>query len=881
MTSPLWPLLKTFSMQELLHHPWRNLAAVVSVMLGVALAFSVHLINASALDEFSQAVRAVGGQADLELRSKSANSGLQDMHLAALLKRPEVALALPVLELSTYALVESQEGSPAKRVLLRVMGVDALQIAALAPDLMPLPASEGARMALFAPDSLFLNPAATLALGRKQAQLQLGMQLKSAQIAGQVRAGGSPLAVMDIAAAQDFFDKFGQLSRIDIRLKAGVERDAFVRAMQATSDWRADLSLLPPGDAAERIGNLSRAYRVNLTVLALIALFTGGFLVFSVLALSVTRRAQQFALLGVLGLTASQRLQLVLLEAAVLGVLGSVLGIALGSALAVLALQLLGGDLGGGFFAGIAPALQWSLPAAAVFAAMGIATALAGAWRPARVAQAMPPAQTLKGLGQLQGHAARAWMGPALLLGGGALALAPPLGGVPLGAYVGIALLLIGGIVALPWLVGWVLDRVAPRVAHHLLPLLAVERARRVRESAAVAVSGVVASLSLAVALTVMVSSFRHSVTQWLDTVLPASLYVRSGVGSAQDLAYFDPAFVQAAARLPGVQRLTGQRTVPLNLDPAKPAVSLLVRPLQRGPSGALELPLVGESLAVPAGRIGIYVSEAVVDLYGAQVGQNFAPLQKTFGASDMNADGSAPTFFVAGIWRDYARQFGTIAMDSVDFARLSADRRVNDLALWLEPDANVASVEQALRDLADQQAHSSPGLVGPAEQAGQAGQAGQLLEFGSAAQIRATTLRIFDRSFAVTYWLQAVAVGIGLFGVAASFSAQVLARRKEFGLLAHLGLTRRQILRVVATEGAAWTTLGALAGVALGLAVAVVLVHVVNPQSFHWSMELNLPGWRLFALALSVVLAGTLTAWLSGRAAAGHDAVMAVKEDW
>jgi putative ABC transport system permease protein len=207
--------------------------------------------------------------------------------------------------------------------------------------------------------------------------------------------------------------------------------------------------------------------------------------------------------------------------------------------------------------------------------------------------------------------------------------------------------------------------------------------------------------------------------------------------------------------------------------------------------------------------------------------------------------------------------------MDSADFARLSPDRRVNDLALWLEPDANVASVEQALRDLADQQAHSS------------SGEAGQLLDFGSAAQIRATTLRIFDRSFAVTYWLQAVAVGIGLFGVAASFSAQVLARRKEFGLLAHLGLTRRQILRVVAAEGAAWTTLGAIAGVALGLAVAVVLVFVVNPQSFHWSMELNLPGWRLLGLALSVVLAGTATAWLSGRAAAGHDAVMAVKEDW
>jgi putative ABC transport system permease protein len=151
----------------------------------------------------------------------------------------------------------------------------------------------------------------------------------------------------------------------------------------------------------------------------------------------------------------------------------------------------------------------------------------------------------------------------------------------------------------------------------------------------------------------------------------------------------------------------------------------------------------------------------------------------------------------------------------------------------------------------------------------------------GSARTIRATSLRIFDRSFAVTYWLQAVAIGIGLFGVAASFSAQVLARRKEFGLLVHLGLTRGQILRVVAAEGLAWTTLGAIAGVGLGLVVSVILVHVVNPQSFHWTMELTVPVRRLAALGMAVIVAGTTTAWLSGQAAAGRDAVLAVKEDW
>ena len=121
----------------------------------------------------------------------------------------------------------------------------------------------------------------------------------------------------------------------------------------------------------------------------------------------------------------------------------------------------------------------------------------------------------------------------------------------------------------------------------------------------------------------------------------------------------------------------------------------------------------------------------------------------------------------------------------------------------------------------------------------------------------------------------------IGLFGIAASYSAQVLARRKEFGLLAHLGLTRAQILAVVAAEGAVWTAAGALVGLALGLAVSLVLVHVVNPQSFHWTMDLLLPWGRLALLSLAVIVAGTLTAWLAARSAAAGSMALAVKEDW
>ncbi len=856
-------LLRQFSWRELTHHPWRNAAAVVAVMLGVALAFATHLINASALSEFSTAVRSVNGQPDLELRA--AQGTFDEAVFERVANHPQVAVASPLLELGSYAI--TLDG---KRSALRVMGLDALVVAQLAPALMPLPVKDADRFALFTPGSVFLNATARQTLSNTF-KIQSGLQLQDVRTAGSVSAGGAALAVMDIGAAQDLFDKRGQLSRIDLRLKPGTDRTAFIQSLQLP----AGIVAAEPGDAAQRVSNLSRAYRVNLTVLALVALFTGAFLVFSVLSLSVAKRAQQFALLGVLGLTGRERLALVLVESSLLGLLGSALGLLLGTGLAALALRVLGGDLGGGYFAGVAPRLQFSGSAALVYGALGTLAAVVGGWWPARSAQQLPPAQTLKGLGAAPAQDKGHWFSIILIASSALLAASPPVFGIPLAAYVSVGLLLTGGIRALPWLVAFLYDRIAPVARHQLLPLLAVERARRVRASAAIAVSGVVASLSLAVALTVMVASFRDSVTDWLDVVLPADLYMRtalpSGAGAAADTVYFTPEFVASIAQVKGVQRVGTLRTTSISLDSIQPAVALIARDVG-DPSRVL--PLVGNPLTTPPGHVAIYVSEAMVDLYGARPGAIFERFSASFkpldqqtraqGAPDFVASKNSPKFYVAGVWRDYARQFGAVVIAKSDFERLTGDTRINDLSLWLAPGAASGDVEAGVRAAADKFAG-----------------AGGLIEFASTRQIRAISLSIFDRSFAVTYWLQGVAIAIGLFGVAASFSAQVLARRKEFGLLAHLGLTRRQILTVVAGEGAAWTLIGSVAGLGLGLAVSLVLVHVVNPQSFHWTMDWVAPWLRLLGLCAAVVLAGTVTAWLAGRAAAGKDAVMAVKEDW
>ena len=837
---PFAAMLRELSWSHARHQPWRHIVAVLAVALGVALAFSVHLINQSALGEFSAAVRQVNGQPDFELRAQ--RGGFDEALLGRVAAHPRVALASPVIEVDTVAFDAAGE-----RVPLRIVGLDALIAAPLTPALMPRPDAGADRFAVIDPGALFLNPAAQrrfTANGALPATLrvQSGTASQRLDVRGSVLADGPALAVMDIAGAQATFGWLGRVSRIDVRLVPGADREAVLRELALPPGVRA----AAPGEAAQRVSNLSRAYRVNLTVLALVALFTGAFLVFSVLSLSVARRLPQLALLGVLGVGAQARLGLVLAESALIGALGSALGLLGGTGLALLALRLLAGDLGGAYFPGVAPSLHLDAGAALAYGALGVIAAVAGGWLPARLAQRIAPAQALKGLGDAARHRGRFWIGPALCLAGALLTQAPTVAGLPIAAYLSVACLLLGGIACVPAALGALLHHVPP--PRHALMLLAVERARHERDAATIAVAGVVASLALSVALTVMVASFRDSVTHWLDSVLPADLYARGSGSTGGDAVFLDPALVTAERALPGVTRVDAQRIVALQMDPQRPAVALIARPLD-APEKALAL--LGELLPARDGITSVYTSEPFANVYGAIAGSTLRlPLP----------DGRIETVFVRGVWRDYARQHGAIAIADADWRRLTGDTRVNDLALWLQPGADRTAVQTGLRRLA-----------GPAA----------ALEFASASELRALSLRIFDRSFAVTYWLQAVAIAIGLTGIAASFSAQVLARRREFGLLVHLGLTRAQVLAVVAGEGAVWSAAGVAVGLGLGIAVSVVLVHVVNPQSFHWTMELMLPWARLAALCAAMLAAGTVTAWWSARAAAGQDAARAVREDW
>lgn len=835
-------------------HPVRALTTIAAIAIGVALGFAIHLVNAAALNEFTTAVHSLSGQADIQVGGTETT--FDEAVYPVLARLPEVAVASPLLEFDA--------SMPGSRQSLKIIALDVFRAGFITPDLIGAP-DEDLPYDTLADDAIFLSPAAMNWLQSRpgaELRLQAGSKVVALRVAGSLQRArvGQRFAVMDIAAAQWQFQRLGKLSRVDLKLRDGVDRGAFERSLKARleREFPGRFRVGQPNDAEQesRNANLSRAYRVNLSVLALVALFTGAFLVFSSQALSVLRRRSEFALLRVLGLERRQLIRQVLLEGALLGSIGSALGVAGGYALAAAVLRLFGGDLGAGYFAGVQPSVQWAPGAALAYFALGLGVALLGGLAPALDAARARPAVALKaGTDETALRPlARPWPGLACLALAAAMTFAPPVFELPIFGYLSIALLLLGAIALMPRLSGMTFTALARHKAANPVRALALARLANASGQAGIALGGVLASFSLTVAMAIMVASFRTSVDQWVLRILPADVYARSA--SAGATGGLSPAEQDSLGAVPGIARIEFLRVRSVSLAPDRANIAVLARDVDPADPGRAMVLVDGSEQAaatLPAGASAslppAWVSEAMSDLYGLQAGSTLRlPLQ-----------GQQREFRVAGIWRDYARAGGAVILRRSDYIALTGDRDAGDAAIWLEKNASTAQVQEGIRKLPF----------------------GELVETSVPSEIRNLTLKIFDRSFAVTYLLEAIAIVIGLFGVAATFSAQTLARAREFGMLRHVGVTRGQVLGILALEGAALTTLGILAGFALGWVISLVLVHVINPQSFHWTMQMRYPWPLLATVALALLLSSAATALFAGRQALSGSPIRAVREDW
>jgi len=820
-------------------NPARAILGTASIALGVALGVAVHLINSSAVSEFGAAARQLAGQADLVVRGPRA--GFDEALYAELARYPGVQSANPALELDVP--LAGREGT------LRVLAFDPLRAAFVQPSL--LPERRGLVSELLEGEAVLLSPEASRWLGLSPGDtlsLTAGTEALSFTVIGLLphESYRQRLAVMDVATAQWRLGRLGRLNRIDLKLAPGVELERFKRDLQAILP--AGVHATTPDEETERAGALSRAYRTNLDMLALVALFTGGFLIFSSQALALLRRRSQLALLRAMGVTRAALNGFLVAEGAAVGTLGAAAGIALGYLLAHYAVAAIGVDLGAGYFRAVSAEVSAEPETLAVFFALGVAFAVFSTALPAWEAARRPPAQSLRAgdAEEALRHVPTARWGLATLIAAALCVFIPPLDGVPLGGYAGVALILVGSVLVMPLLASACLDRLP--VPANGVGTIAVAQLKGTPRQAALSIAAIVISTSLMISMLIMVHSFRASLDAWLERMLPADLYLRAA--SAGETAFLAPEAQARIAATPGVARADFLRAQNLLIGATRIPVTLIARSIdEQRPEQSL--PLVGPSLTPGAGDPPpVWVSEVAAELYAVRRGDRV----------ELPIGGRARTFLVAGIWRDYARQNGAIAIERERYVALTGDRLANDAALWLEPNATPEEVRNRLR------AHLH---------------AGDRVEISTPGEVRAASLAIFDRTFAITYALEAAAILVGLFGVGLSFSAQTLARRREFGVLRHMGMTRREITYALGLEGALLTALGSAFGIAVGWAISVILVHVINRQSFHWSMEMHLPWSAIAALAVIVMASATLTAAWSGRSATRGDVVQAVREDW
>ena len=833
---------RVLSLAQWREQPLRVITAVLAISLGVALGAAVYLINTASLMQFEQATRHLLGDADIVVRGPA--SGFDESVFVTLAQDQAVSIASPVLELDVD-LARAQ----ADRATLKVLALDPLRALALQPQLVG--ALAGDITALFAHDAIVLSRAAASALGLQRADvlsIVVGGTVRTLRIIDVLPEEAYPqaLGIMDIGAAQWTLARLGKLNRVDLQLRPGVDTRS-VRA-RLGSALPAGVFALTPQIERGRAATVTRAYRVNLDVLALVALLTGAFLIFSTQWLSVLRRRMALGLLRALGVTRNELRLALLAESAVIGLAGSVLGVLLGAGAALLMLRYLGADLGSPQYAALGAVLRVHAGPLLCFVLIGTGAACAGGALPAFQAAQRAPALALKA-GDAEQNLSRlrtTLPGVALSALGALLAWLPPTGGLPIAGYFAIAALLFGSVLLVPAVTRRALASIP--ASGRLIFDTALAQLRGSPASASVSLSSIIVSFSLMVAMAIMVHSFRASFELWLTKLLPADLQLRLGEGD--DSAALSVPMQARIAAVPGVARVEFRRLRPILLQAGRVPVTLIARDMA-GQRAADALPLLREApLPALEPLAPAWISEAVQDLYGLRAGESL----------ELPLDGRNVRFFIAGIWRDYVRSAGAIVIRREDYLHATGDSSANYASIWRQPDSSEAAIAAQIR--------ATLGV-------------GAALEIISSPELRERSLMAFDRAFVITYALEAVAVLIGLLGVSVAASSTALARRAQFGMLRHIGILRAQVLWMLASEGAILSALAVLYGLLLGGLLSLILVYVINRQSFNWSIDLSVPWLELAALGAALIAASALTALWSGRAAMSQDPIRAVREDW
>ena len=869
MRTPPWlALLRRLAWRRLRQEPFRLSLTVAGVALGVAVYLAIQLANATAVRAFRNSLDAIAGKTHLHV--SGGDLGIPEDLFPRLREAEGVGKAAPVIQQTAWVRKAGgssdrwRRGAPSQGRAVLVLGVDLLGDPAFRGYRTEgeLPLAEFLER-LADPRGVFIARALSDDLGAGEGdwiEIEAERRLRF-RVRGVLRPSGlaeameGRLALLDIGAAQEAFGRLGKLDRVDLILKDPARLEEVKRRIEA---------LLPPGAAAERpvrrgedVEKMLASFRLNLTVLSVISLLVGSFLIFNAMSASVVRRRGEIARLRALGMTARQVGWMFAAEAALIGLAGSLLGVLLGVLLARGALRAMTVTIRNlyAFLEAGRVDLDPLLLALAVGAGTGVA--LLSGLGPALAAARVAPAEGARELGAAGAGGAPdpRWLGGtlagALLAAGIAFGLAwlPAWEGVPVAGYLAAASALAAVALASPALAagGAALLRRLPGQGRTLW--LAAHGLGRNPGRNAATIASLATAMAMLASLVIMIESFRGTVAVWTEQTLRADLYAapasRFIKGSG---ASFPEEALGRVRRIEGVAAVDGFRS--LRLPWRGEWINLSAGDLSVVAGRGRLLFLEGESAEIL--RRARERGEAVVtETFALRFGLKRGDVIR------LPSPGGEVPLRVAGVYHDYTTEGGHAVIDRALLRRLWGDRRVSSMAVYLDEGADRGRVSREMERTLD------PNMV-----------------IISNAGLRARVMEVFDQTFAITYALEAVAVLVALLGVATALSSNVLERRREIGVLRSLGLTRRGAAGAVMGEAGLLGLLSALLGGAAGAALAAILIYVINKQSFGWTIRYGFP-WLAVGGYLGVaVMAAFVAGAVPARAAARAPIAAAVREE-
>jgi putative ABC transport system permease protein len=807
--------------------PSLYLLTVLGAALGVASVLSIQIITRSAIGAFAASVLAVSGDADLSVLGRAPV--FPERLYPAVLAEAGVAAAWPLYRVDVAL-------AGADRVFLEVIGVD-LVASRRVPWRGEAPRAEALADALGRRGWVAVTPALASRMGwrvgdafevtsgSRRARLVVG-----ALVDFQRRSPGASarLCLMDIAQAQSLLGRSGWLHQIDVRAAPGADVAALAERLRARLG--PGVQVVTPTEREDRVAGLLGAFRLNLTALSLVSLFVGLFLVHESTQASLVRRRAEFGLLRALGATRGQVLALILVEAVLLGLAGVGLGLPLGYRIAAANVDVVSATLTNLYLLEAIESIELPLWMVGLAALIGVGGALAGGLLPAldlgrRAPTALLAAFTL--------HAeTRSLARPLFGAGWGVLALAGlwywRLGRTwqPAGFVLGIALL-----VAIPLLTPYVVERAAGAIRLRGFGLGYSLKSLATRlQTTSFAVASLAIAVSMLVGITLMIGSFRRTVEVSVETTVRADVYVTTpswARGGSE--ATLDPALVATLSGHPGVAYVDRLRRFGGHVGERRVAVVGVDMAL---PGRERRFTLLGGDPTEAHRRVrdegAVLISEPLARKTGLGAGDRL----EIAGAAGPEA------FRVAGVYYDYSTEAGAVVMDLGTLAARFGAGEINSLAVYLEPGRDPERVIDELRARVE----SAP------------------LVFRPNRQLRREIFAIFDQTFAVTRILQLMSLLIAVSGVTLTLLVLARERVSELALYRSLGASRRQIFGLFVGKGLSMAALALGLGLAGGIALAGILVFVINRAYFGWTIQVHWT-WRPVLQQVGTIVAAAVLA--------------------